>query len=1181
MRTMALLTGAALIFAAGCSDDSGGKKDGSITSDTRTDSFKPDLGPDGELPPDSSPDQGEDGPRGDLPQQGDGAQPDTLADIPTDTAVDIPTDMAVDSPTDTAVDMPPVKPDTLQPDTFSGDAGALAAGRCATAPTVTLVNDTVTITDDIANYSDEFGGVSCPSTSSTTLQDGPQAYYKFQGVQDQWYRFTYNSESSNCIYFYVFTDPSCTQSAIEKDCQSGGQSGGGFTSSCSATSKRIYYYQAKANGMIYVAMDDTSAPSAGDGRFTLTIDAIKVPTNTTCANATQLNFFNGKTVVMGETHESFSPDEFSNVACKGSFTMDGPQVYYKFDAKANTTYKIKLDHLAGYYVYFYVFGNTCTEAAISADCSSGGTTGTYSGSSVAAGKSKEIIFTPQAAGTYHIAIDSGLSYYSGRFNLTVEEFVLPTNGKCTTADPITLVNGKATITGSTLGLTNEFGTSIMCSNSFTNYDGEQAYYKLTAKAGKAYKMTYAPTFTSYWYVFQAGSCGATTAMNNDCDSGGQAGDDYQSVYSSSPETQVFRPLTPGDYIIALDSNWAGTAGAFQLDIEEFDAPTNNTACNAQLLSFDSSGKATATGSTLAAPNEFGDTTSTGVTCDASTVYDGNQVYYEFTVDSTKGYTLKLTPQMSKTYMYVFSKGSCAARNGISLECGVHGWWVGPISAGQVGQLPISPSSSGQYVVAIDNSDAPPKGAGDYTLEISEVTKPTNDTCATAAPLTLTNGTVTVQSTTGFANNEYTGLTCKSGTVTSSPLNGPQLYWSLNLDATKNYAMTATTSFADGYLYVFDGSQACSQAAIGTDCQSGGATGVGKGVISNSSGSAYFKPSASGPFKIAVDSYGERGDVELKVVEFDPATNQTCAAVKTLTFTNGEAVESSFTIGTANEFAAGAIKCGGTQGFDGGQTYHKIALTAGKDYLMSLKADHASVLYVFRASSACNATDIDTDCASAGVSGAVSQLLGSGGGATGFIFSPTASGDYYVVVDTPTSADTGGFTLTVSETVAAKGLVFQEIDVGSPDYLVLRNNGAAPISTAGYYVMLWDDFDTFASPATTAPLPAVTLNAGQAAYFIETGYTPLAGEYSLGASIYFTTTSNFMAMLCDGLCKADGSNLVDMVVVGTGLPVPSGITFVGSVPKIPSDTTHSYQRNNYTAGPPFYATDWKVDLTTRP
>jgi hypothetical protein len=974
----------ALLFTPACSDDSGGPTPdvGADIGDTDT-TPTPDLGtdtgdPDGPVvTPDGSPDVT--------------PTPDQGGDMAGDT-----------TPTpDVGTDMPIVTPDT-----FSPDAGPNAAGKCATAPTVTLTGGTVVITDDITNYPNEFATGCRTSTSSTTTMSGPQAYYKFQGVQDQWYRFVLEPTSTSfSAYMYVFTSTACTEAAIETDCTSDGASGASLRTTADGDDPRVLYFKAPANGPVYVAVDDTSTPT--DGNFKLTITAIPTPTNGTCANATQLTFFNGKAVANGDTHHKMTPDEFPGVKCP-STAMDGPQAYFKFDAKANTSYKIKVTNLAGYFLYAYVFGNTCTEAAISADCGSGGTNGVYLSSSFDAPQSREIVFTPPAVGTYTIAVDGTLDYYNGFFTVEVEEFVLPTNGKCTTPDAVTLINGKATITGSTLGLTNEFGTNLTCT---TTVDGEQAYYKLTAAAGKAYKLTYAPSFSSYWYIFRAGSCGATTAMQTDCQSGGLDGDTYGSVSSTTPETAAFAPVTPGDYIIALDSSAPGTAGAFQLDIEEFTKPTNGTACTPTAVTF-TNGKATINGSTLGTTNEFG----TNVDCGGSTDFDGEQAYYEFTVDATKGYKLTLSPTFSSAYMYVFQKGSCAVASAINADCGSGGlsgvYTSSSASATTSRTLTFSPSNSGQYVVAVDTTFVP--NAGDFTLEIEEITKPTNDTCATAAPLTLTNGEVTVNSTTGFSLDEYATLNCRDrgSSSNSSNLDGPQLYWSLAMDATKTYQITATTSFSSGYLYVFDGSKACSETNIETDCQSGGATGIGRGTISSGSGTVYFSPPASGTYKIAIDSYNDSGDVTLKVVELAVPSNQTCATAKTLTLVNNAVTDNGVTVGTTDEFA-GAIKCGGTNAFAGGQTYYRVNMQAGVEYTVSLTADYAAELYVFSAASNCVATAIDTDCASSGATGDAASITSTNGGSTSITFNPTATGDYYIAVDGEAATDIGGFELKVN------------------------------------------------------------------------------------------------------------------------------------------------------------------------
>ncbi|MCK5800686.1 MAG: hypothetical protein KAI47_26045, partial [Deltaproteobacteria bacterium] len=74
-----------------------------------------------------------------------------------------------------------LSPDTT-PDTLAHDAGPNSPGRCATAPLLSLINDTLTVENDITHYSNEFSTGCRTGTISTTKMNGPQAYYQILGV---------------------------------------------------------------------------------------------------------------------------------------------------------------------------------------------------------------------------------------------------------------------------------------------------------------------------------------------------------------------------------------------------------------------------------------------------------------------------------------------------------------------------------------------------------------------------------------------------------------------------------------------------------------------------------------------------------------------------------------------------------------------------------------------------------------------------------------------------------------------------------------------------------------------------------------------------------------------------------------------------------------------------------------
>ena len=161
-----------------------------------------------------------------------------------------------------------------------------------------------------------------------------------------------------------------------------------------------------------------------------------------------------------------------------------------------------------------------------------------------------------------------------------------------------------------------------------------------------------------------------------------------------------------------------------------------------------------------------------------------------------------------------------------------------------------------------------------------------------------------------------------------------------------------------------------------------------------------------------------------------------------------------------------------------------------------------------------------------------------------------------------------------------GLVYNEINVGAPDYVVLENTTQSPLDTSGIYVYM------YASNAGTvdAMLPSRTLAPGEKVYFIENGGALQAGEERLGDSIPYVTSSDFHALLCFGPCDlATGGNILDaMTVDAPNDSLPSGITFTpAGVPNVTNDITQSYLRvGNTGTYPNFQQSDWTVGASTR-
>ena len=246
--------------------------------------------------------------------------------------------------------------------------------------------------------------------------------------------------------------------------------------------------------------------------------AVPVPdggplTNATCAKAKSVAFNGTKVTFTGTT--SGNANEYGTSVNCGSYTsvMSGSQAYYKVKLTGKQNYRFSLKP-AFHYARFYIF-NACGAASINSACSSQGKTGAVS-AAIYSGYTGIVLFTPPSSGTYYVAVDSTNPSYGGTFSMTIEKYSVPTNFTCAKALTLTLKNKVASVNGTTVGASNEFGTSINCGSYTATYPGNQAYYKLNMLKGHTYKITLKPTFYAVIYVFRS-VCNAKN-INADCGS---------------------------------------------------------------------------------------------------------------------------------------------------------------------------------------------------------------------------------------------------------------------------------------------------------------------------------------------------------------------------------------------------------------------------------------------------------------------------------------------------------------------------------------------------------------------------------------------------------------------------------------------------------------------------------------
>ncbi len=579
---------------------------------------------------------------------------------------------------------------------------ASANSTCAKAKQLKLVNGEVIVTGTTATSSNEFGtSINCKSSYYT--YPGKQLYYRLNMTAGH----TYRVKLKPSFYYaamYIFRNK-CYASAINGDCGSGGKTGA-VDYSISTTNGDTIEFKPTVTGSYTIAVDSRSGSYAG--AFTLEIEDYKVAANSTCTKAKYVPLTGGKATIKGNI--SSVPNEYGNqIRCGMSsyYALDGRQLYYRVILTKGKQYKLTLNSKF-YYGYFYTF-RACGASKINADCGSKGKTGLISGA-ISNGTGSMILTSP-VSGSYYIAVDSTSTsnFYSGAFTLDIAEHKAATNGKCASPQAIKLVSGKATVKGSTTGLSNEFGTSINCGqNYYYVQDGPQAYYSLNMTAGQTYKITLSPKFYAGLYIF-GNTCSPGT-INSNCGSNGKTGAADLLVNPNQSDTIMYTPSKSGVHRIAVDSRASSYHGDFILAVEQWKKPSNSSCVKAQAIKV----PATITNDTTGATNEFG----TAINCgNVMTIMRSNQLYYKVALTAGKTYTFKMSSKYHMARFYIFA-GVCTASS-INIDCGSKGKAgavSGNIYSGQSGTVTFKPAKTGTYIVAVDGTY--PQYFGGFTLTIN-------------------------------------------------------------------------------------------------------------------------------------------------------------------------------------------------------------------------------------------------------------------------------------------------------------------------------------------------------------------------------------------------------------------------------------------------------------------------------
>lgn len=912
----------------------------------------------------------------------------------------------------------------------SGDGAAIiGAQTCNEAPLVSLDGGKATVQGSTEGARDELKQLRC---GRLVTLNAPQRYFKFNARKDRAYRLTLRSSFS--AYLFAFTaEAGCSFDAIEKACSSGGTTGMVMYEATRANVARTVVYAPASAGEQIVAIDSYSASLSGS--FELTIEEFSPADNARCARPKPLALSDGQVTIRANTRSA--TDEHSELTCEAATTqlhggthsddeeLLAPQLYYSFTARSGKAYRVSLTPQFGSAaLYLFERAAGCTTAGIAKACSSDGVRGATT--TAEAGKKATVSFRPTRPGDYVIAVDGTEPGALGPFTLALEEYTpppIPLNAKCARAKQLTLIAGKATVNGDTTNSVDEHST-LDCGVKDADQVGPQLYYAFTARANKAYRFTVTPQFWADLYVFPQKVGCTEAAIDAACSSKGTSGLLARTGPKGTTSSFVFNPKLAGDYRFAVDSALAGEHGAFKVVLEEITPPPvpGNSKCTSPTSLTLSGGHTTVKATTIGAADEF------PVTCQSVSghhmkTYVGPQVYYSLVTKQDKAYRLTVKAAFSAA-LYTFPKSAGCTLAAIDSACssdGVRGMLLAPpTTPATASSMVFAPQSSGEYLIAVDGWQS--SVAGNFSLEVQEITPASNDGCSTPQTLAFTAGKASVTADTGKATDEFPELTCPAPTTTIHGLmvptfDGPQLYYRFAAASGKGYRVELTPKY-ESSLYIFDDSVGCTQKAIDTSCGSAGATGdFVASATANQTTTLTFLPPNTGTYLVGVDGadVSKLGPFTLQISEFalpTPPAHARCTAPKALVFSGSVATVSETTLAAPDELAT--LTCGAKAPLDGRQLYYSFTAELNKTYAIELAPTFEGALYVFDESVGCTAKAIDAACGSGGTSGDIlAQAIAAK--ATGTLtFKPSKAGSYVIAVDSYAPNQFGRFSLKVTK-----------------------------------------------------------------------------------------------------------------------------------------------------------------------
>ncbi len=428
----------------------------------------------------------------------------------------------------------------------------------------------------------------------------------------------------------------------------------------------------------------------------------------------------------------------------------------------------------------------------------------------------------------------------------------PANDSCAAPAPLTFNAGVATAAGDLAGARNDFyssacggGGGVDVVYAFTTTGPQQIVAKVSAAPGSSLEPV----------VMVRRACASDLPID---ELGCGVGTPTRAAVARVPSANA------GTWFVVVDAGPA-TSGAFALEVQLAPAiavPVNDQCSGAESLTL-TAGIATVDGSTWLASD-----TGKG-TCGGT--QSGPDVVYRLTLADPKDVSLEVTPRDPTFKPMVYLRAVCSS----TLPADERGCASSLIAGGKA-QLEAANLPAGDYFLWVDGQPTAANPGyigdrGDFTLKVEAKAPVTSvpDGCATAAPLTFTNGKATVTGSTTAATDSGGGYQygpCAGGT------NARDVVYSFTLASAQSLLLTLTTP-STGFQPMVYVQKVCGSTTVSGDqlaCVL--ATSSGKGVVSA------LQNLAAGTYFVWVDGqYQTSGAFTLELEQAAPPANDVCGA----------------------------------------------------------------------------------------------------------------------------------------------------------------------------------------------------------------------------------------------------------------------------------------------------------------